>query len=55
VNGIYYPFAVETGDKGSETRTKFAVDKVEVDVPLEDTRFSMSATKPDVKTSPAAK
>jgi len=55
VNGIYYPFAVETGEKGSESRTKFAVDKVEVDVPLDDARFSMSAIKPDVKTSPAAK
>ena len=55
VNGIYYPFAVETGEKGSESRTKFAVDKVEVDVPLEDARFSMSATEPDEKASPAAK
>jgi outer membrane lipoprotein-sorting protein len=55
VNGIYYPCAVETGEKGSESRTKFAVDKVEVDVPLDDARFSMSATKPDEKASPAAK
>src|SRR6267143_859159 len=55
VNGIYYPFAVETGEKGSESRTKFAVDRVEMDVPLDDARFSMSATKPDVKASPAAK
>jgi hypothetical protein len=55
VNGIYYPFAVETGDKGSESRTKFAVDKVELDVPIDDGRFSMSATKPEVKAAPAAK
>lgn len=55
VHGIYYPFAIETGDKGSESRTKFAVDKVEVDIPLDDARFSMSATKPDVKAPPAAK
>src|SRR6266478_554631 len=55
VNGIYYPFAVETGDKGSDSRTKFAVDKVELDVPLDDARFLMPATKPDVKASPAAK
>ena len=55
VNGIYYPFAVETGDKGSDSRTKFAVDKVELDVPLDDARFLMPAAKPDAKASPAAK
>jgi outer membrane lipoprotein-sorting protein len=55
VNGIYYPFAVETGDKGSDTRTKFAVDKVELDVPLDDARFAMPAAKPEAKASPAAK
>ena len=49
VNGIYYPFAVETGDKGSESRIKFAVDKVELDVPLDDARFSMPAGKPEAK------
>jgi hypothetical protein len=31
------------------------VDKVELDVPLDDARFSMSAAKPEVKASPAAK
>ena len=55
VNGIYYPFAVETGDKGSDSRIKFAVDKVEVDVPLEDAHFSMPAAKPEAKAPPAAK
>jgi len=55
VNGIYYPFAVETGDKGSDSRTKFTVDKVEQDIPLDDARFSMPAAKPDAKASPAAK
>jgi hypothetical protein len=55
VNGIYYPFAVETGDKGSDSRTKFTVDKVEQDIPLDDARFSMPAAKPEAKASPAAK
>jgi outer membrane lipoprotein-sorting protein len=55
VNGIYYPFAVETGDKGSDTRTKFAVDKVELDVALDDARFAMPAAKPEAKAWPAAK
>jgi Outer membrane lipoprotein-sorting protein len=55
VNGIYYPFAVETGDKGSDSRTKFTVDKVELDIPLEDARFSMPAAKPEAKAPQAAK
>ena len=55
VNGIYYPFAVETGDKGSDSRTKFTVDKVELDVPLDDARFSMPAVKTEAKAPAAAK
>ena len=55
VNGIYYPFAVETGDKGSDSRIKFAVDKIEQDVPLDDAHFSMPAAKPEAKASAAAK
>jgi len=55
VNGIYYPFAVETGDKGSDSRTKFTVDKVELDVPLDDARFSMPAVKTEAKAPVAAK
>ncbi|HEY2625677.1 MAG TPA: outer membrane lipoprotein-sorting protein, partial [Candidatus Udaeobacter sp.] len=43
VNGIYYPFAVETGDKGSDSRIRFAVDKIEQDVSLDDAHFSMPA------------
>jgi len=55
VNGIYYPFAVETGDKGSDSRTKFTVDKVELDIPLDDARFSMPAVKTEAKAPAAAK
>jgi hypothetical protein len=55
VNGIYYPFAVETGDKGSDSRTKFTVDKVELDIPLDDARFSMPAVKTEAKAPVAAK
>jgi hypothetical protein len=55
VNGIYYPFAVETGDKGSDSRIRFAVDKIEQDVSLDDAHFSMPAAKAEAKASPAAK
>jgi outer membrane lipoprotein-sorting protein len=45
VNGIYYPFAFETGQKGGTDRVKFTVDKVEQNVPLDDSLFSMPAVK----------
>jgi hypothetical protein len=41
VNGIYFPFAFESGQKGSPDRVKFTVDKVELNVPLSDSRFSI--------------
>lgn len=45
VNGIYYPFAFETGQKGSVDRVKFTVEKVEQNVPLDDSLFSLPAVK----------
>ena len=41
VNGIYFPFAFESGQKGNPDRVKFTVDKVELNVPLSESRFSM--------------
>jgi hypothetical protein len=43
VNGVYYPFAVDSGQKGSQFRTRLTVEKVEVNVPLEGGRFAMPA------------
>lgn len=45
VNGIYYPFAFETGQKGGTDRVKFTVEKVEQNMPLDDSLFSMPAVK----------
>lgn len=45
VNGIYYPFALETGQKGSPDRIKFTVEKIEQNVPVDDSVFSMPAMK----------
>jgi outer membrane lipoprotein-sorting protein len=45
VNGLYYPFAFEGGEKGNPVRTKFTVEKVEVNVPLDDALFSMPVSK----------
>jgi len=55
VDGIYYPFAIDSGEKGSQQRQKYEVEKIEVNIPLEDSRFSMPTGKPDVKAAPAVK
>lgn len=52
VGSIYFPFAIESGPMGSEERTKFTVEKIELDVPLDDSLFSLPAAKSDAK--PAA-
>jgi outer membrane lipoprotein-sorting protein len=48
VQGIYYPFSIESGQKGDTNRAKIAVDKIELNPPLDDALFSVTA-------SPAAK
>lgn len=53
VNGIYYPLAVEQAQKGSTSRTEISVEKVEQNIPLDDSLFSMPASKPEAK-APAA-
>ena len=44
VNGIYFPFAIEVAEKGSPNRTAYTVEKVEINVPLDDGRFAVPAT-----------
>ena len=49
VNGIYYPFAMESGQKGDPNRTKITVEKIEQNVPIDDSKFvvpAKPATKP---------
>ncbi len=50
VKGRYYPFAFEGGAKGDTNRVKYSVDKVEINVPIEDSVFAMTtAAKPGAK------
>lgn len=49
VDGIYYPFALERGRKGDPVREKITVEKVDLNVPLDDSLFKMPA-KPEAKT-----
>ncbi len=41
VDGIYFPFALESGAKGDSERVKYTIDKVAVNLPLPDSRFTM--------------
>jgi Outer membrane lipoprotein-sorting protein len=41
VDGIYFPFAFESGQKGSPFRVKYTVDKIEINVPVNDAGFTM--------------
>jgi outer membrane lipoprotein-sorting protein len=50
VNGIYYPFAIESGQKGNPNRVKFTVVKVEANVTLDDSLFAMPAAKTNSNT-----
>ena len=58
VDGIYFPFAIEQGQKGNPNRVKFTVNKVELNVPLDDSLFAMPAApgaKPEPKGSSESK
>jgi hypothetical protein len=45
VNGVYYSFAFESGQKGDPNRVKFTLDKIEQNLPLDDALFAVPATK----------
>ncbi|HEV3278339.1 MAG TPA: outer membrane lipoprotein-sorting protein [Terriglobia bacterium] len=45
VDGMYVPFAIESGQKGDPDRTKLTVEKVEFNVPVDDAVFIMPAAK----------
>ena len=43
VAGWYLPYSIETGRKGSDEKQKITLERIDANVPLDDTRF----TKPD--------
>lgn len=55
VDGLYYPFAFEGGEKNNPERVKYTVNKVEINVPLSDDLFTMPASKPEAKMPGGAK
>jgi len=46
VNGIIFPFAVESSIKGSQDKQKLTITKIELNVPTEDAIFKMPAAAP---------
>ncbi|MGH9773918.1 MAG: LolA family protein [Candidatus Acidiferrales bacterium] len=54
VSGLYFPFSIESGIKGTDQKQKVMIDKIEVNVPIEDARFAMPAPKPAATEPPAA-
>jgi outer membrane lipoprotein-sorting protein len=46
VDGIMFPFAVESGIKGTDQKPKLTITKVELNVPADDSLFKMPAAAP---------
>ena len=53
VNGIIFPFAMESGVKGSQQKQKLTISKIELNVPAEDSIFKMPAATPAPPPAPA--
>ena len=52
VAGMMMPHAVESGAKGSPQKQKLTIDKIEVNVPIDDTRFVMPEVKKEAPATP---
>jgi outer membrane lipoprotein-sorting protein len=46
VGGIFFPFAIENGLKGSPQKQKLTITKIELNVPADDSIFKMPAPAP---------
>jgi outer membrane lipoprotein-sorting protein len=49
VDGVYFPFSIETVETGSEDWARFTVEKIELNALIEDTRFSLPVTRAEAK------
>jgi outer membrane lipoprotein-sorting protein len=45
VGGMMFPHSIDSGQKGSPQRQKLAVEKIELNVPIDDARFKMPEVK----------
>jgi len=44
INGVFFPFSLEGGPKGSSDKQKVVIDKAEANTPIDDTIFKFPAT-----------
>ena len=44
VNGVYFPFAIESGNKGSTDKQKIVIEKTEANIPVDDAIFAFPKT-----------
>lgn len=49
IGGIYFPFSVESGEKGSDDRNRVTIEKIELNVPIDDAQFAVPPGKPEPK------
>jgi outer membrane lipoprotein-sorting protein len=54
VDGIIFPFAIESGMKGSDQKQKITISKIELNVPADDSIFKMPPPAPAAPAAPAA-
>ena len=55
VQGVMFPYTIESAAKGSEQKQRVIVEKIDVNVPLDDSRFTMpppAAAAPAAETKP---
>jgi outer membrane lipoprotein-sorting protein len=55
VDGVYFPFSIESAETGTENWSRFTVEKIETNVALDDSLFIFPAPKTDAKPAAAAK
>lgn len=55
VNGIYYPFAIEQGQKGSPDRVRLTIEKIELNPPVDNALFKMPAANAQAGPSAGSK
>lgn len=44
VNGVYFPFSIESGTKGSSDKQQVIIDKAEANIPVDDAIFQFPST-----------
>ncbi len=55
IGGLMFPFAIESSIKGSAEKQKITLEKVELNVPVDDSVFKMPAAAPAPAAKPDAK